>query len=313
MFGLKKGYRYPFQRRIVSLIRWAKKASFPGFDQIPLYDVGVFFLKGLKNGAISTRASAVAFNLFLALFPAIIFIFTLIPVIKIQNFQTELLLLIESILPESVYGAVQKTIEDIINIPHEGLLSFGFILALFFSSNGIVSLIEGFNASVNVRDTRSWIQLRAISLLLLVLLSLLVTTAIILIIFTHTFLKFLVDHGIMEQNFTYYAVTIGKWIIILALFYFAYSFLFYIGPARKSKYRFISAGSTLATLLSIGITFAFGFYIDHFGNYNALYGSIGTLPVLMLMVYLNCVALIVGFELNIGIVAAKRLVSESPD
>jgi membrane protein len=102
-------------------------------------------------------------------------------------------------------------------------------------------------------------------------------------------------------------VTVGKWVVIIAFFYFAYSFLYYLGPDRKSKYRFISAGATLATLLSILLTVGFGFYIDNFGRYNALYGSLGALPVIMLIVYLNCIAILVGFELNVGIVAARKI------
>ena len=304
---IKRWYRYNVLRRLIPVIRWAQKVTLPGFDKIPIYDVGLYFIRGLKNGAINTRASAVAFNLFLALFPAIIFIFTLIPIIPVENFQVELLLLIESIVPESAYGAIQKTIEDIITIPHGGLLSVGFFLALLFSTNGIVSLIQGFNASVHVKDTRSWIELRGISLLLIIIISLLVTTAIILIMLTQTFFNLFVDNGFMDKDFTYYLVTSGKWIVIIALFYFAYSFLYYLGPAKRSKYRFISAGSSLATFLSIIVTLGFGFFIDHFGRYNALYGSIGTLPVIMLMLFLNCVALIVGFELNIGIITARRM------
>jgi membrane protein len=218
-----------------------------------------------------------------------------------------LLLMIQSVVPGTAYGAIRKTIEEIIIIPHGGLLSFGFILALYFSTNGVVSLIQSFNASVNVSDTRSWLALRFISLILVVILALLLTSGISLITFTQRFLHFMVKEGVMRQNFTYYLITIGKWIVILALFYFAYSFLYFLGPARRSKWRFISAGGTLATFLSIFVTLGFGFYIDHFGKYNALYGSIGTLPVIMLMVYFNCLAIIIGFELNIGIVAARRM------
>lgn len=303
---LKKRYKYILVKWVKPIIEWAKKVTLPGFDNTPIYNVGSFFLKGIWNGAIETRAAAVAFNLFIALFPTMIFIFTLIPIIPIKNFQNELLLMIQSVVPDTAYGAIQKTIEEIIIIPHGGLLSFGFILALYFSTNGVVSLIQSFNASVNVSDSRSWLALRLISLLLVVILALLLTTSITLITFTQTFLHFLVKKGMMEQNFTYYLITLGKWIIILALFYFAYSFLYFLGPARKSKWRFISAGGTLATFLSIIITLGFSFYIDHFGKYNALYGSIGTLPVIMLMIYFNCLAIIIGFELNIGIVAARR-------
>ncbi|HPB05845.1 MAG TPA: YihY/virulence factor BrkB family protein [Prolixibacteraceae bacterium] len=302
----RKAQNFIIIRWITPILEWAKKVTFPGFDKTPLYDVGTFFYKGIRDGAINTRAAAVSFNLFLALFPAVIFIFTLIPVIPMKNFQNELLMLIQSMVPESVYGSIQKTIEKIITIPHGSLLSIGFILALFFSTNGILSLIQSFNASVNISDTRSWIELRLISMLLLIILILLVTTAISLIIFTQRFLDFLVKEDIMRENFTYYLITVGKWIVILALFYFAFSFLFYLGPARKSKWRFISAGSTLATTLSILISLIFSFYIDHFGKYNALYGSIGALPVIMLMINLNCQSLIIGFELNSSIMAARR-------
>jgi membrane protein len=302
----KKAYRFILINWVMPIFEWAKKVSIPGFDSIPLYDVGTFFFKGLRDGDINTRAAAVSFNLFLALFPAIIFIFTLIPIFPMKNFQNELLMLIQSVVPESVYVSIHKTIEEIITIPHGSLLSIGFVLTLFFSTNGILSLIQSFNASVNITDTRSWINLRLISIALLIILVLLVTTGVSLIIFTQRFLHFLVKEGLMEQNFTYYLITIGKWLVILALFYFAFSFLFYLGPARKSKWRFISAGGTFATFFSIIITLGFSFYIDHFGKYNALYGSIGALPVIMLMINFNCQSLIIGFELNSSILAASR-------
>lgn len=304
---IRKSHEIKVLRWVFPYIEKAKRVSIPGFDKVPLYNVALFFFKGIKNGAINRRASAVAFSLILAMFPAIIFLFTLIPMLPIKNFQTELLLLIQSILPDTAYGSVQKIIEDIITIKHGGFLSLGFAMALFFSTNGIVSLIQSFNQSVNVNDTRSWLMQRAVAILLVIILSLLLTVAISLITFTQTFLNFLVEKNLMKQDWTYYLVTIGKWLIILAVFFFAYSFLYYLGPARKSKFRFISAGGTFATVLSIIITLGFGFYIDHFSKYNALYGSIGTLPIIMLMIQLNCVAIILGFELNIGIVAARRL------
>ncbi len=303
----RKVLEYRLLRWSIPYINKAKRVSFLGFDNVPLYDVALFFFKGIRDGAITRRASAVAYSLIMALFPAIIFIFTLIPLIPIDNFQTELLLLIESMVPETVYVAIQKIIEDIITIPHGGVLSIGFAMAFFFASNAILSLIQSFNASVNVTETRKWWMHQAIAILLIIILSLLVTIGISLITFTHIFLKLLVDAGFMQIGWTYYLVKVGKWVVILAVFFFAYSFLYYLGPARKSKYRFISAGSTLATILSIFITLIFSFYIDNFAKYNALYGSIGTLPVVMLMVYFNCLAIIIGFELNISIVAAGKI------
>ncbi|NQV14203.1 YihY/virulence factor BrkB family protein [bacterium] len=299
-------------KKALPYINIAKRVSFPGFDKVPVFNVALFFYRGIRDGAITTRAAAVAFSLILAFFPAIIFLFTLIPMIPITNFQSELLLLIQSIVPVSTYEIIQQIIEDIITIKHGGFLSIGFILALAFSTNGIVSLIESFNASVHVEDTRSWIMQRAIALLLVVILSLLVTIGISMITFTHTVLDFLVSKGLMKLDWIYYMVAGGKWFVILGVFYFAFSFFYYLGPAEKSKYRFISAGASLATVLTILITLGFGFYIDQFGSYNALYGSIGTLPAIMLMIYFNCLAIILGFELNIGIIAARKLHLSDP-
>lgn len=303
---IKKTYQYILIHWVKPVIEWAKKVTIPGFDRIPLYNVGVFFFKGLRDGDIATRSAAVSFNLFVALFPAIIFIFTLIPVIPVKNLQGELLQMIQSMVPDNVYVYIHKTIEEIITIRHASLLSIGFVLTLIFSTNGILSLIQSFNASVNIQDSRSWIELRLISIALLIILFLLITSGMTLIIFSQRFLHFLVKQGIMRLNFTYYLITIGKWLIIVALFFFAFSFLFYLGPARRSKWRFISAGSTFATTLSILLTLGLSFYIDHFGKYNALYGSIGALPVIMLMINLNCQVLIIGFEINSSIMAARR-------
>ena len=294
-------------RWLIPYINLAKRVSFPGFDRVPVFNVLVFFFRGIRDGAVIMRAEAVAFNLIFALFPAIIFLFTLIPVIPIDNFQEELLAMIESIMPVSIYGVVQQIIEDIITIKHGGLLSLGFILVLVFSTNGIFSLIDSFNASIHVDETRSWLMRRAISLVLVAILFLLVSMGVSLITFTHRLMDFLVLKGLMMVGWIYYLVAIGKWIAILAVFYFAFSFLYYLGPAKKSQYRFISAGASLATFLSILITVGLGFYIDQFSTYNALYGSIGALPIIMLMIFFISLAAIIGFELNIGIVAARKI------
>ncbi len=301
-FYYKKQFRW-----LIPVINRAKLVSFPGFDRVPVFNVLLFFFRGLRDGAVIMRAEAVAFNLIFALFPAIIFLFTLIPHVPIENFQIELLDMIKSIMPGSIYGVIEQIIEEIITIKHGGLLSLGFILVLVFSTNGIFALIDAFNASIHVDETRSWLMRRAISVLLVVILFLLVSMGVSLITVTHRLLDFLVLKGLMKVGWLYYLVQVGKWIAILAVFYFAYSFLYYLGPAKKSQYRFITAGATLATVLSILITTGLGFYIDNFSTYNALYGSIGALPIIMLMIFFNALAIIIGFELNIGIVAARKV------
>ncbi len=298
-------------RWLIPYINTAKKVSFPGFDRLPVFNVLLFFFRGIRDGRVIARAEAVSFNLVLAVFPGILFLFTLLPIIPIDNFQSDLLSLIQSLLPASTYSVVQRIIEDIITIKHGGLLSFGFALAMIFSTNGIVALIDAFNASVHVEESRSWLMQRAVALILVVTLFSLVTIGVSLMTITHRLMDFLVLKELIIQGWFYYLVNFGKWVVILGVFYFAYSFLYYWGPSKKSQYRFISAGASLATFLSITITTGFGFYIDHFSRYNALYGSIGTLPIIMLMILCYSLSIIIGFELNIGIVAARKLHEET--
>jgi len=284
----------------------AKLIKLPFFDGEPLYDVATFFWRGIVDGAISTRASAIAFNFILAIFPAIIFVFTLIPYIPIANFQQQLLILLQSILPQNAFVAIQGTIEDIVTQPRGGLLSFGFLAAFIFATNGIVSVITAFNGTIHAIETRSWINQRFVALILAIILTVLTTLSVALITASQVIMNFLVKNGILHIGLKYYLLLSGKWLIICALFFFGYAFLFYLAPARKTKFRFISAGGTLATILTILTTIGFSYYINNFGKYNTLYGSIGTLVVVMLSFYFNALILLIGFELNVSIWHSRR-------
>jgi len=279
----------------------AKKITFPGFDGVPLYDVTVFFFKGIIEGSLTTRASSIAFNFYLAIFPSIIFIFTLIPYIPIDNFQVELLSLMQSVMPNNAYLAFKETLEDIITIQHGSLLSIGFFTAIVFSTNGFNSMIEAFNATKHTIDTRSWLAQRGVALVLSFIVFSLTIVAVSLIVFSQWTMDFLVSNHIIKEAFTLFLLGLGKWIIIIALFFFTISFLFYPAPAKKVRWRFISAGSTLATILTIAISLGFSFYINHFGRYNTLYGSIGAILVILVWLYLNSITLLIGYELNASI------------
>jgi len=301
-----KPFKQFFIRRAELFTQRARIIKLPFFDGMPLYDVAIFFWKGIVDGAISTRASAIAFNFILAIFPAIIFVFTLIPYIPIAHFQQQLLNLLQSILPHNAFLAIEGTIENIITQPRGGLLSFGFFAAFFFSTNGIVSVITAFNGTIHAIETRSWINQRLVALVLAIILTFLITLSVALITLSQTLTKFLVKSGFLQSNLTYYLLLGGKWFIICALFFFTSAFLFYLAPARRTKFRFISAGGTLATLLMIITTIGFSYYINNFGKYNTLYGSIGTLVVVMLSFYFNALILLIGFELNVSIWRARR-------
>lgn len=298
-------------RRIQKIAQKAKKITVPFFDGLPLYDVTIFFWKGVVDGAITTRASAIAFNFILAIFPAIIFLFTLIPYIPIEKFPDQLMGLLLSVLPDNAFLAVQDTIKDIITQPRGGLLSFGFFAAFIFSTNGLASIMVAFNGTIHAIETRSIVSRYVIAFILSLILTTLTTLSVALITLSQRVIEFLFAKQIIKSSYIYVLLYGGKWLVILLLFFFTFAFIFYFGPARKMKFRFISAGGTLATLLSILISVGFSYYINNFGKYNILYGSIGTLVVVMMWIYFMSLIMLIGFELNVSIWSAQSKVNHA--
>lgn len=292
-------------RMVVALEGFSRRLVIPGFDGIPLYDVAVFFIKGLQKGALSMRAAAFSYNFFLALFPAIIFFFTIIPYIPIEGFQDQLIELMRNFIPKKAFDAVEETLFDIVKRPRGGLLSIGFIMALYFSTNGIHSLMEAFNQTRHTIESRSWIKQRLISIVLVVILSMLVIVAIALITLGPVVLDFLVRHNMLRGSFSYYLIVAGKWIVSSAMLFFAFSFLYYLAPASVSRFRFISPGSTLSTVLTVLSSVGFNYYVNSISRYNSLYGSIGTLIIIMVWIFFNAMIVLIGFELNASIRNAK--------
>ncbi|MBT3382610.1 MAG: YihY/virulence factor BrkB family protein [Prolixibacteraceae bacterium] len=292
------------------IVERAKKISLPFFDGVPLYDVALFFWRSIVDGSITTRASAIAFSFFIAFFPGIIFLFTLIPYIPIENFQNELFIIIQQLVPESTFVTIEETLTDIIMQPRGGLLSIGFFLALVFSTNGLASMMSAFDATIHSIYRRTWLSQRLAATILLFILLVLLTVAVALLTGGQDLINFLKKEEFLRDSFTVYILTFGKWITIISMFFFAYSFLYYMAPAKKTKWRFISAGGTLATVLSILTLAGFTYYINNFSQYNKLYGSIGTLLIVLLLMYVMSLILLVGFELNASIYQAHSMKEE---
>lgn len=283
----------------------AKQLSLPGFQKVPIYDVGIFYKNGLSNGAIGVRASAISFNFFIALFPGIIALFSLIPFIPIPGFQTQLIELIQEILPSNTYLAIEKTVVDVTTNKRVSLLSFGFIAALFFSTNGVSNMIAAFNATANEFENRSWIGTRVIGIPLVFVLVLFTTFGTGLIIFGKYILKVLVTQDVIHNNVSQLLFSSGRWFVILFVALVSISALYYYAPSKRRRYSFFSPGSIMATLLIILTSLAFSYYLSHFGRYNKLFGSIGTLIALLIWLNINAFVLLIGFELNVSIRNAR--------
>jgi len=216
------------------------------------------------------------------------------------------LTLIEDLVPHSAYITIETTVKDIILQPRGDLLSFGFLAALIFATNGLASMMSAFDATVHTIYRRSWISQRITAVYLLIILSVMLTIVIGLLASGQIFIQYLQNNQILKDNFIIFLIVFGKWIVILALLFFTFSFLYYMAPAKKTKWRFISAGGTLSTILSVLTIFGFTLYINKFNQYNKLYGSIGTLLIILLLMYVMSLILLIGFELNASIHQAKK-------
>ena len=287
-------------------LNFSKKLFIPGFDGLSFYEVLSFFIEGIQKNSLTTRASSLAFRFFLALFPSIIFLFSLIPYIPIHGFKSHLLEIIQSMLPGDAYEMASSTIEDLMFNRNEGLLSFGFLFAFYLATDGVNAMVIAFSETAHSQKEYSFIKTRISSLILLFIIVSLMVMAIGLIVFSATITDYLKANGYITEDYIMFLLESVKFIILLFVFFLGISSIYYFGNTRNSKFRFISAGSTLATLLSILLSFGFAYYINNFGTYNKVYGSIGTLMVIMLWLYFNSLVLLLGFELNATISHAKQ-------
>lgn len=271
------------------LIKWLKAKTIRGFRGHSLFDVGKYFMRSLFKETLTIRASSLAFNFFVALFPLLIFLLTLMAYLPVKGVKTRLLYELKALLPESSYKVIKSTILEILSNQHGGLLSVGFILALYFSSNAFHTLINTFNRQLPVKKRRSWLNNRLRAVFLTVLISLMVI--VMLLILTSLF-------KLKLPKFLFLGI---EYFLIGAGFFAAISCIYNFGPSHVRKWRFFSPGSIFAGVLTLCSTVLFGIYVNSFNAYNKIYGGIGSFLALMVLVYINMLLIIVGFELNASI------------
>jgi len=298
------------KRYLISIKPWAKKVSFPGFFKVPIWDVITFSLKEFQRFDLMIRANAVSFSFFLALFPSLIALFTLTPFLKEYilgflpgnyHFDAYLQEEIQKIMPGNAGDRLFNFIEDITSQPRIGLFSFGFLSAIFFASNGILALIRGFEKD-EMPNFLQWnmFKKRMNAMLLTLIIGGLVIVSVLLVILGSWFTALIIQFIKVGKLFAF-LLNLSRWLIIISLFYSSISLIYKFGAATKKRFRFFTPGSALATLLCLGSSIIFSYYVDQFNTYNELYGSIGTIIVLMLWIQLNTLSILIGFELNASI------------
>lgn len=285
-----------------------------GNEKIGLYDAIIIFLRKMSNDEILDRANGVAFSFTMAIFPAIIFLFTLTPYIQVffpELNNDEIIGFLRDILPSNLYEAAETTIHDIIGKQRGGLLSFGFILTLILSTNGMTSLMSAFNACYKTIETRGFISIRLTATLLIFILSLSFIISIALLIVGQQMIENSEVRSVVSDIISVDLALIIRFIFLYFIFQIAISSIYYLAPAIHEKWHFLSLGSVFSTITIIISSFGFSYYVNNFGTYNKLYGSIGVLLVLMLWLFIISLILLVGFEMNAAIDKAKMEVREA--
>jgi membrane protein len=287
-----------------NLVRILKSIKLPWLQGMSFFELLELYVIGIIDGALSYHASAVAFSFFMALFPFALFILNLIPYIPIEGFQVDFLNFVREGVPPNTYNAIANIINDILNNSHSGLLSSGFLLSIFLMANGINGILGGFESSRHVIDKRGFFSQYIIALGLSLLLSFLLLLTVAAIVVFEVFIQKTIIQDVLSDQIP--LIILSRYVFVIIMVLITISTLFRFGTKQSHKPPFITIGSVFTTILVIISSYFFGIWVLKFSKYNELYGSIGTLLIMMFYIWINCMVLLLGFELNAIIAKLKK-------
>ncbi|WP_290793430.1 YihY/virulence factor BrkB family protein [Flavihumibacter sp. UBA7668] len=297
-------------------VRWtiakSKKIILPGFEGLPLYDVAVFFMQQVKKVGLNDRAAAISFNLLMAIPAATIFLCTLIPYMPFsRQITTQLLLLTRDVTPNmNTFLLVKDFLEDFLETPRSGLLSIGFFLAVFYASNAMLGIMRTFNKSLLYTRDRNFLLERWVAVRITTVLILLFLLTMGLILAQGTILTWALNKLEINTPVVRWLVKNLRWVFILALVYYCIAIIYKYAPAIHERWQLSSPGTTLATILVVLTAAGFSLWLQRFDNFNKVYGSIGTILILMLLIFFSSLVLLIGYELNVSIHSLKMMAAE---
>jgi len=286
------------------IVRFFKQIKLPGLEGLSFYDLLELYIKGIVKGALTTRASAIAFSFFMAIFPFLLFVLIIIPELPIDNFQEAFMNFLESFLPPNTSEFFFHNIfENIENSQRGGLLSSVFLLSIMLMANGVNAVFSGFENSYHQQLTRNAFKqyLYALGIALILAFLLIITIAVLgyfQIYIVQGLIDALEDRGYKMETQSIFWTGIAKYLFFIVMIYLATATLYYFGTQEGKHSKFFSIGALFTTFLIILTSYLFGIYIENFGQYNKLYGSIGGLLILMFYLWINSNILLLGYELN---------------
>lgn len=285
--------RIPILRNLTRIL---KNIKLPWLQGLSFYDLLELYILGIAEGALSYHASAIAFSFFMALFPFALFILNLIPYIPIEGFQADFLQFVKEGVPPNTYDAIVNIINDILNNSHSGLLSTGFMLSIFLMANGLNGILGGFESSKHVILKRGFLHQYVVALGMSLVLSLLLLVTVATIVVFEVFLQKTIIQDVFSNTIP--LLILGRYVFVILMILITTSILLKFGTKQFTKSPFISIASVFTTILIILDSYVFGIWVIRFSKYNELYGSIGTLLIMMFYIWINCMILLLGFELN---------------
>lgn len=286
------------------LVRFGKSIKLPYSEGLTLYHLTELYISGIVKGDISYRAGAIAFSFFMSLFPFLLFLLNLIPMIPVAGLETDFLEFVADNVPPNTYYAIEPIIKDITGNSYGTLLSTGILLAILLMSNGMNAVLSGFQSSMHITIKRTYFRQYALAIGLSLLFSLLLIVTITAILVLEYIIHLLKDRGFLDDDV--FPLEIGRYAFLIMMILTGTSVLFKFAAKETRQAAFFSYGSVFSTVLFVITSYLFGIYVVRFSKYNELYGSIGTLLVLMLYIWINCFILLLGFELNALIHKLKR-------
>jgi membrane protein len=298
--------RILFSRAFRRLVRWGRRIVLPGFDGFSLYEIARLFFRALVQGDLVTRASAISFKLFVAFFPAVIVLLTIIPFVPVPSAQDSLLHSMQDLVPPEVFKFVQSTLQDLIVRPHGALLSFSFVGGVYLASNSVDAILNGFRGSSNLTSWHSPVKQRLLSVGLLFVLATLLIVALPVLTASGWFIRFLDERNLITSGLQVVALHAARWLISGSLLLLSISLLYYAGIPGRRRFRLFTPGALMTVVLVAVLSQLLAFFFRHFTDYNALYGSIGAILAVQLWLYSNMIVILIGFELNVSISRARH-------
>ena len=294
------------------IVRFFKQIKLPGFEGLSVYDLLELYVLGIAKGALTTRASAIAFSFFTAIFPFLLFVIIVIPYIPIEGFQGDFLDFLNSILPpQTSEFFIDSIFQDMSSNTSGGLISTVFLLSILLMANGVNAVFSGFETSYHKQLYRNVFKqyMYALSVSLILAFLSLITVAVFgyfQIYIIQPVYESLSGEVFAKDDKGLGWIIFAKYLFFVIMTYLATATLYYFGTKEGKKSKFYSVGALLTTLLIMLTSYLFGIYIENFSQYNELYGSIGALLILLLYLWLNSNILLLGYELNASLQFLKK-------